>query len=48
MCVESLNTLRDHGLINMDEGFDLKPTGMNILLIDSLITSSIMLTLLPT
>ncbi|CAB4028021.1 probable ATP-dependent DNA helicase HFM1 [Paramuricea clavata] len=26
MCVESLNTLRDHGLINMDEGFDLKPT----------------------
>lgn len=27
MCVESLNSLRDHGLINMDEGFDLKPTG---------------------
>ena len=28
MCVESLNTLRDHGLIKMDEGFDLKPTGI--------------------
>ena len=28
--MESLNTLRDHGLINMDEGFDLKPTGTTI------------------
>ncbi len=32
MCVESLNTLRDHGLINMDEGFDLRPTGINTFL----------------
>ena len=38
MCVESLNTLRDHGLINMDEGFDLKPTGTDSYFLNSLTT----------
>ena len=28
MCVESLNTLGDHGLVHMDEGFDLRPSGV--------------------
>lgn len=30
MCVQTLNTLRDHGLIKMDDGFDLKSTGVYI------------------
>ena len=29
-CLKSLNTLEKAGLIKMDDGFDLKPTGADV------------------
>lgn len=32
LCLKSLNTLDKSGLIKMDDGFDLKPTGKKFVL----------------